>query len=37
MAIDFDASNLTLSYRKVVQIEHVSEVYMRKTFVFAFK
>jgi len=37
MAIKLDSSDLTLSYRKVVQIELVSEVFMRKMFVFAFK
>jgi len=32
LAINFDASDLTLSYRKVVQIELVSEVINAKTY-----
>jgi len=37
MAINFDASDLTLLYRKVVQLKLVAEVNNAKTFVFAFK
>jgi len=37
MAIHFDALELTLSCRKVVQIELVSEVVNAKTFVFQLK
>jgi len=37
MAINFDASDLTLSYRKVVQIELVSEVMNAKNFSFRMK
>jgi len=37
MAINFDASDLTLSYRKVVQIELVSEVMNAKNFCFRMK
>jgi len=37
MAINFEASDFTLSYRKVVQIALVSEITMAKKLVFTLK
>jgi len=37
MAINFDASDLTLSYQKVIQIELVSEIINEKNFCFRIK